>query len=246
MNFNKPFVIAFLGALLLLLAACGPTPVEDDTPAPQDTPVSPGDEIGGYTEFVDALRTAGATVQPTDQIEQPFFPVMGQVIVVNGWDVQVFEFDTVAEREQIAATISETGDTIGRSVPSWIDQPNFWAEGRLIVLFVGRDQELIDLLTDVLGEPITRPGPSAGAPPEAVLRGQERMAVALGVAPEQIEILEVEQMDWPDACLGLAEPDEACAEVITPGWRAAVEVNGQIYELRTDETGNAVRWRSSP
>jgi hypothetical protein len=235
-------LLALSGALLLVLAACGPTPAAQDTPVPQDTPPSPG-EIDGYPDLVDALRAAGATVQPKDQTEQPFFPVMGQMIEVNGWDVQVFEFASITEREQIAATISETGDTIGPSIPSWVDQPHFWAQGRLIVLFVGRDPETIDLLTDVLGEPIAQPEPSAELPPEAVLRGRERMAEALDVVPEQIEILEVEQVDWPDACLGLAEPGEACAEVITPGWRAAVGLNGGIHELRTDETGDVARWR---
>ena len=126
------------------------------------------------------MRGAGATVELIGEVDQPFFPVTGQLIDVNGHDVQVFEFDSVADREQVSATISETGDVIGSSIPSWIDLPNFWAEGRLIVLFVGQDEALIDLLTGVLGEPITEPGPAANLPPEALLRGQERLAEALG------------------------------------------------------------------
>jgi hypothetical protein len=68
---------------------------------------------------------------------------------------------------------------VGRNHFRPVLYPNLWAKGRLIVLFVGRDQELIELLTGVLGEPITQPGPSANLPPEAVLQGQERMAGAL-------------------------------------------------------------------
>ena len=80
-------------------------------------------------------------------------------------------------------------------------------------------------------------------PPAAVLAGQEQLAQDLGVPVEQVEIVEMEQVEWPDACLGLAETGEMCAQVITPGWRAIVSVDGQEYEIRTDETGDQVRWQ---
>jgi hypothetical protein len=80
-------------------------------------------------------------------------------------------------------------------------------------------------------------------PSAAVLAGQEQLAQELAVPVEQLEIVEVEQIEWPDACLGLAEAGEMCAQVITPGWRAIVSVEGQEYEVRTDETGDQVRWQ---
>ena len=39
---------------------------------------------------------------------------------------------------------------------TWVDQPNFWAEGRVIVLYVGQDANIINLLTSVLGDPIAQ------------------------------------------------------------------------------------------
>lgn len=53
-----------------------------------------------------------------------------------------------------------------------------------------------------------------------------------------IEIVSVEPVDWPDACLGLARPDEACAQVITPGLRIILSVGGRQYEYHTDLTGH--------
>jgi hypothetical protein len=80
-------------------------------------------------------------------------------------------------------------------------------------------------------------------PPAAVLTGQQQLAQDLGVPVEQLEIVEIEQVEWPDACLGLAEAGEMCAQVITPGWRAIVSVDSQEYEIRTDETGDQMRWQ---
>jgi hypothetical protein len=77
--------------------------------------------------------------------------------------------------------------------------------------------------------------------PTAVMQAQQYLSEQLGVGLTAIQILDTEQVEWPDACLGLEEEDEFCAQVVTPGWRVLAEVEGQIYELRTDETGTIVR-----
>jgi hypothetical protein len=41
--------------------------------------------------------------------------------------------------------------------------------------------------------------------------------------------------------LGLAAPDEICAQAITPGWRVVLVVEGQQYVYRTDASGEVVR-----
>jgi uncharacterized protein YeaC (DUF1315 family) len=58
---------------------------------------------------------------------------------------------------------------------------------------------------------------------------------------ESIEITNVEQMDWPDGCLGLPEGDEACVQAITPGWLLTFNINGQEYRYRVDQTGTIIR-----
>lgn len=74
---------------VFLLAACGqaegavPTSTLEQT-LPTGT-ASHGNEIGGYIALVDALRAAGATVEPTGTVEQPFFEVSGQTIKVDRW-----------------------------------------------------------------------------------------------------------------------------------------------------------------
>jgi len=93
----------------------------------------------------------------------------------------------------------------------------------------------------------TTPSPeiSIDLPPQVVSDVQEWLTRRLGAPIEQVKIIKIEQERWPDACLGLSQPDEACAAVITPGWRVALEVNGQEYEVRTNETGSIMRLRDS-
>jgi hypothetical protein len=51
----------------------------------------------------------------------------------------------------------------------------------------------------------------------------------------------MEATEWSDSCLGLARPDEMCAEVITPGWISILEADGKIYEFHTDSSGVNIR-----
>ena len=52
--------------------------------------------------------------------------------------------------------------------------------------------------------------------------------------PDQLQITSAEAADWPDACLGIADPDVLCAQVITPGWAITVTDGQQTWQYRTD------------
>jgi hypothetical protein len=136
------------------------TPEAGITPEPTATPVTPIPtmEIGGYAEMVNNLRAAGAQVEAGGEINQPFleeYNIKGQVLKVNGADIQVFELESELLRALVASQISEDGYTIAMTTIDWLDQPNFWAIGRLVVLYVGSDEAMIDLISNVMGEPIT-------------------------------------------------------------------------------------------
>lgn len=87
------------------------------------------------------------------------------------------------------------------------------------------------------------PAIPGGDLPPAVADALEMVREQLGVASEQVEVVSFTQMDWPDGCLGLAEPDEACTLAIVPGWQLMVLAAGTTYEVRTNLTGDMIRWR---
>ena len=60
----------------------------------------------------------------------------------------------------------------------------------------------------------------------------------------QVKVLKIEPVNWPDSCLGAAQPGEFCAQVITPGYRLTVEINGKTYELHSNG-GDQVRLAKS-
>jgi hypothetical protein len=140
-------VLSLIGAAALAMAACGGSPAE---------------AAFGLDDLSEALSQAGAGAQPGDSIEQSFFSVPGRILQVNGSDVQVFEYADAAAREAESSQIGPDGGSIGTTMVTWIDQPNFWAKGRLIVLYVGREAALITTLSAILGDPITDPWPTQG------------------------------------------------------------------------------------
>ena len=105
-------------------------------------------------EFTDALRMDGQSVEIGGLIDQPFISAPGQVIVVNGEDVQVFEYPDSAVAADEAAQISPDASSVGTSMMSWVATPRFYALDRLIVLYVGDDQLVVDALNTVLGQPV--------------------------------------------------------------------------------------------
>ncbi len=53
--------------------------------------------------------------------------------------------------ENEAYEISSDGGSIGTSMVTWIDAPHFYKGGRIIVLHVGSDAPVLDLLEGALG-----------------------------------------------------------------------------------------------
>ncbi|MCX8025783.1 MAG: hypothetical protein N3A60_11320, partial [Thermanaerothrix sp.] len=75
----------------------------------------------------------------------------------------------------------------------------------------------------------------------AAAAAQSDLAARLGLPTEAVSIVHIEPAQWPDACLGLPAPDEACAEVLVEGFRVVLEAQGQTYTYRTNLEGDQVR-----
>ena len=82
--------------------------------------------------------------------------------------------------------------------------------------------------------------PEAPYPP-AVVAAIERLAQELGSAPQSIEVVSYEEVEWPDGCLGLPGPNEACSEAVTTGWRVILNLAGEILIFRADAIGAELR-----
>lgn len=66
------------------------------------------------------------------------------------------------------------------------------------------------------------------------------LSKALNLPPGQITWLSTEAVEWPDGCLGVQKTGMMCTQVVVPGYKILLQVNGVPYEMRTDETGSQV------
>ncbi len=107
--------------------------------------------VTGYASLAAYLRAAGASVKPGGEVDQPFFPVTGKMLQVHGEDVQVFEFAAAAVADAQAARISPTGGTVGTTNVHWIGSPHFYKAGKLLVLYVGDNDKVLQALAAALG-----------------------------------------------------------------------------------------------
>ena len=69
----------------------------------------------------------------------------------------------------------------------------------------------------------------------------DSLARELKVATSSIEILNIEEREWPNGCLGLEEPDEFCTQAIVPGFLIEISLGGEIYFYRTNADLSLIR-----
>lgn len=81
---------------------------------------------------------------------------------------------------------------------------------------------------------------SDGSYPTVVLKARDDLASTMNVSAQKIEVLKIEPVGWPDACLGVSKPGVMCAAVITPGYRVILRANNFDYEYHTDAKSTVV------
>lgn len=90
------------------------------------------------------------------------------------------------------------------------------------------------------------PVEATGSYPPAVVAAVQTLAKRLNIPQSEIKVSGFEAVDWPDACLGVIVPGEACAQVVTPGYKVLLVVGTTRYEFHTNAKGTAVRQAGGP
>ena len=86
--------------------------------------------------------------------------------------------------------------------------------------------------------PVPTPEPAQVTPPPeagAVVKlAVDVLTQRLSLAPEAIQLVSVEAVEWSDASLGCPQPGMMYAQVITPGYLVVLEAEGEQYTYHTD------------
>jgi hypothetical protein len=137
--------------LVVIISGCasGSTTPATITPELSLQPVS------DYSSLINSLRREGVSAEPVGSINPSFFSVEGRMVKVNGEEVQAFEYADEAKARGQAKLISPDGSTIGMSSIFWVAPPHFYKAGKIIVLYVGKNDQIVILLEKVLGVQFT-------------------------------------------------------------------------------------------
>lgn len=112
---------------------------------------SPESAVTDRASLLSKLRAAGAKVEISGEVNQPFLSVTGTMIKLHGEDVQVFQYPGAAQMEAEAGLISRDGTAVGKRKIHWIGPPHFFKQGRVLVLYVGEEKKVTDALEAALG-----------------------------------------------------------------------------------------------
>jgi len=77
--------------------------------------------------------------------------------------------------------------------------------------------------------------------PPPVQAAIDDLAAHLNIPAEQITVVHLEGVTWPDTSLGCPKPGEFYAQVLVHGYKVILEAAGHRYEYHTDMTGRVIR-----
>lgn len=137
------YFLPFLLAIPFLFSACGANlqgSVAPDAQEQQRDGQSQKDQPS-TTEF-----SAG------DSLALPGFSTAGRVIENNGELIAVFEYGNDEEAEADQAKVGGDGQSVDGNAVSWAGPVHFFRHGRVIVVYVGSDENLLEKLRADAGD----------------------------------------------------------------------------------------------
>ncbi|MBW8017958.1 MAG: hypothetical protein FVQ82_17445 [Planctomycetes bacterium] len=81
-----------------------------------------------------------------------FFSVDVQMYNLGDESIQVFEYTDETAMQTDADQVAEDGSSVGTSMPFWVAAPHFFKSGRVLVLYVGEDAQVLAALEAAMGE----------------------------------------------------------------------------------------------
>jgi hypothetical protein len=146
----RRFLIIAVAAFSIIAVACS-----------GNADIEPADS---YVSLSSALESAGMKVG--EQVENNFlfaglFSVPGIEMTASGQNILAFEFSTLEEAAEQAALVSPDGYGIGLKYVNWSEGPQFFHNGKMIVVYDGSQMLVIDTLTTAMGERFAGEEPGA-------------------------------------------------------------------------------------
>lgn len=204
------YIVLVVLAAGLLAACAGPAPVDPvpDAATPTNEPALPPQD-GAQGPLPPAAQAALAWI--------------ADVVGVPVEDVKVADIQEMTWSDSCLGLGGPAESCLQAETPGFRIQ--VVAADRLYTLRTNADG------SDIRQVPVTA---EPAGQQEAGQAAVNFIAVHTGRPHSGIQVVNVEAVDWPDACLGVPIPNAMCAQVVTPGYRVSLSAEGQTYEVHTD------------
>ena len=66
------------------------------------------------------------------------------------------------------------------------------------------------------------------------------LAKQLQISVDSIQLMDIQQVQWPDGCLGVQQPGIMCAMHVVDGYKVMLSANDQTHEVRSNLDGSQI------
>jgi hypothetical protein len=212
---NTKTFSGMLVLLLILLVACGPT---TELPGAEEQAATATPGVPPIDSDADAIAGAASAF-------------LAQYLAIAENEIEVVSIEPTEFSDSCLGLGQPHESCLQAITPGWL--VILTAEGQTYEAHTDQTGQEVRVATD--------PVDDDGAADTAAAAAQEFLVSELGVGLGDVQVISAEMAEFSDSCLGLGRPDESCLQVMTPGWLIIVNVQGQVYEVHTDETGQQVR-----
>jgi len=95
-------------------------------------------------------------------------------------------------------------------------------------------------------EPTTEPTHIPVDIPPVQRKAIDAAIQALGLPADQVKLVSIEAVDWPNGCLGVTRMGMMCTQNVVPGFRIILEAKGKQYEFHTNLDASVVAPGNGP
>ena len=74
----------------------------------------------------------------------------------------------------------------------------------------------------------------------AIASAKSALAEQLQLNENEIQLVNIQEVQWPDGCLGIQQPGIMCAMHVVDGYQITLSANDQIFETRSNLDGSQI------
>jgi hypothetical protein len=73
-----------------------------------------------------------------------------------------------------------------------------------------------------------------------ITAAKSALAKQLQISVDSIQLVDIQQVQWPDGCLGVQQPGIMCAMHVVDGYKVMLSANDQTHEVRSNLDGSQI------